>query len=71
MTEIRVLWQAIKSTYRESREQGDEPAQASKAAFKAYQDLMMQKTNWFVVILAGLIIGGAIFAYRWHLGFPD
>ncbi len=32
---------------------------------------MMQKTNWFVVILAGLIIGEAIFAYRWHLGFPD
>ena len=47
MTEIRVLWQAIKSTYRESREQGDEPAQAAIAAFEAYRDLMKQKTNWF------------------------
>ena len=68
MTEIRVLWQAVKSTYRERREQGDEPIQASITAFEAYRDLMKQKTNWILVIVGSLIIGGVIFAYRWHFG---
>ena len=71
MTEIRVLWQAVKSTYRERREQGDEPIQASITAFEAYRDLMKQKTNWFLVIVVSLIIGGVIFAYRRHFGYPD
>ena len=71
MTEIRVLWQSVKSTYRERREQGDEPIRASIVAFEAYRDLMKQKTNWFLVIVVSLIIGGVIFAYRWHFGFPD
>ena len=71
MTEIRVLWQAVKSTYRERREQGDEPIPASIAAFEAYRDLMKQKTNWILVIVVSLSIGGVIFAYRWHFGYTD
>ena len=62
MPEIRVLWQAVKNTYRERREQGDKPAQAGIAAFEAYRDLMKQKTSWFLVIVVTLIIGGVIFA---------
>ena len=65
MTEIRVLWRAVKSTYRERREQGEEPIQAGIAAFETYRNLMKQKTNWLVVIVGSLIIGSLVF------GFPD
>ena len=63
MTEIRVLWRAVKSTYRERREQGEEPIQAGIAAFKAYQNLMKQKTNWLVVMAVLLIVGSLVFGF--------
>ena len=68
MTEIRVLWRAVKSTHRERREQGEEPIQAGIAAFKAYYDLMKQKTNWLLVIAVSLIVGSLVFGFPVEFG---
>ena len=63
MTEIKVLCQAAKQAYREKRDQGGSPIHAFIAGFKAYQDLMIIKTNWWVSGITTTIIFGGFIIY--------
>ena len=68
MTEIKVFCKATKQAYREKRDQGGGPIHAFIAGFKAYQDLMRIKTNWWVSGIGMTIIFGGLIIYELNWG---
>ena len=68
LTEIKVLYQSAKQAYRENRDQGGEPIHALIAGFKAYQDLMRIKPNWWVTGIVTTIIFGIVLIYEFNWG---